>query len=52
MRKVGQKAANAAEAAKALEAYRLQQRQGLLGQLPDYLLPYGAPRIPLLMQQP
>jgi hypothetical protein len=52
--KVGSKAANAQKAADALEAYRLQQlrrQQGLLGQLPNYLLPYGAPQFPLLMQQ-
>lgn len=44
MRKVGEKAANAQKAADALEAYRLQQarkRQGLLGRLPQYLLPYA-----------
>ena len=48
MRQVGQKAGNAQKAAEALQAYRLQQarqRQGLLGQLPGYLLPYGAPQI-------
>jgi len=54
LRKVGGKAANAQKAAEALQAYRLQQlrKQGLLGQLPNYLLPYGAPQIPLLQQTP
>jgi hypothetical protein len=44
MRKVGEKAANAQKAADALEAYRIQQarkRQGLLTNLPQYLLPYA-----------
>jgi hypothetical protein len=50
MRKVGTKAANAEKAAEALQAYQ-RHRQGLLGQLPNYLLPYGAPQFPLLMQQ-
>jgi hypothetical protein len=47
---VGRLASNARLAADALEAEQLR-RQGLLGQLPNYLLPYGAPQFPLLMQQ-
>jgi hypothetical protein len=41
---VGHQASNSQRAADALEAYRLQQnrkRQGLLGQIPQYLLPYA-----------
>jgi hypothetical protein len=29
-----------------------QKKQGLLGPLPNYLLPYGAPQFPLLQQTP
>jgi len=43
--------ANAEKAAAILRAAQKKQ-QGLLGQLPNYLLPYGAPQIPLLQQTP
>lgn len=45
-RRVGRKAANAQEAAAALRQAQLdaqRRRQGLLGQVPQYLLPYATP---------
>jgi hypothetical protein len=42
--------ANAEKAAAILRA--AQKKQGLLGPLPNYLLPYGAPQFPLLQQTP
>lgn len=46
VKRVGKKAANAQEAAAALRQARLdaqRRKQGLLGRMPEYLLPYSTP---------